>query len=106
MTRARLATLLGVQIAEEPHFLHYQAYGNTVPPRRPHETHAPSDEEVSVLFQQPFLPGTPRTLDRLTPVAHSVHLALRKSLFPDWIQRGDHSSAAVATTVYLDRTRL
>src|SRR4026207_1372622 len=60
LTRACLATLLGVQIAEEPHFLHYQAYGNTVPPRRPHETHVPSDKEVSVLFQQPFLPGTPR----------------------------------------------
>jgi len=56
------------------------AYGNTVPPRRPHETLFPSDEEVSILFQQPFIPGTPRTPDRLTPVAHSVHLALRKSL--------------------------
>ena len=55
LTRARLATLLGVHIAEEPHFLHYQAYGNTVPPHRPHETHFPSDEEVRVLFQQPCL---------------------------------------------------
>ena len=80
LTRARLATLLGVWIAEEPHYLHYQAYGNTVPPRRPHETHFPSDEEVSVLFQQPFLPGTPRTPDRLTPVAQTIYLALRKSL--------------------------
>ena len=60
--------------------MHYQAYGNTVPPRRPHETHFPSDEEVSVLFQQPFLPGPPRTPDRLTPVAHTIHLALRKRL--------------------------
>ena len=76
MIRARLATLLGVQIAEEPHFMHYQAYGNTVPPRRPHE----SNEEVSILFQQPFLPGTPRTPDMLTHMAHSIHLALRKSL--------------------------
>ena len=48
LTRARLATLLGVRIAEEPHYVHYQAYGNTY--RRPHETHFPSDEEVSVLF--------------------------------------------------------
>ena len=80
LTRARLATLLGVRIAEEPHFLHYQAYGNTVPPPRPHETHFPSDEEVSVLFQQPFLPRTPRIPDNLTPVAHTIHLALRKSL--------------------------
>ena len=55
LTRARLATLHGVQIAEEPHFLHYQAYGNTVPPHRPYETHFASDEEVRVLFQQPCL---------------------------------------------------
>jgi len=80
LTRARLATLLGVQIAEEPHFLNYQAYGNTVPPRHPHETHFPSDEEVSVLFQRPFLPGTARISDNLTPVAHTIHLTLRKSL--------------------------
>ena len=80
LTRARLATLLGVRIAEEPHYLHYQAYGNTVPPHRPHETPFPSDKEVSVLFQQPFLSGTPRTPDRLTPVAQTIHLALRKSL--------------------------
>src|SRR6185436_15431053 len=51
LTRARLATCLGVQISEEPHYLHYMAYGNTVPPHRPHETHFPSYEEVSVLFQ-------------------------------------------------------
>ena len=80
MTRSRLATLLGVRIAKEPHYLHYQAYGNTGPRRRPHETHFPSDEEVSVLFQQPFLLGTPRIQDNLTPVAHTIHFALRKSL--------------------------
>jgi len=51
LTRVRLATLLGVQIAEEPHFLHYQAYGNTVPPHRPYEIHFASDEEVGILFQ-------------------------------------------------------
>ena len=43
-------------------------------------THFSSDQEVSVLFQQPFLPGTPRTPDKLIPVAHTVHLALRRSL--------------------------
>ena len=80
LTRARLVTLLGVQIAEEPHYLHYQAYDNTVPPRRPHMTHFPSDKEVSVLFQQPFMPGTPRIPDNLTLVAHTIHLAFWKSL--------------------------
>ena len=80
MTRERLATYLGVRISEDAHFLHHLAYGNTVPPRRPHDTHFPSGEEVSVLFQQPFLSGTSRTPDRLTPMAHTVHLALRRSL--------------------------
>ena len=76
----RLATYLGVTLSAEPHFLHYMPYGDTEPPRRPHESHFPSDEDVSLLFQQPFPPGTPRTLERLTPVAHVIHLALRRSL--------------------------
>ena len=75
-----MARYLGVRISEEPRLLHHLAYGDTEPPRCPHDTHFPSDQQVSVLFQQPFLPGTPRTLDSLTPVAHTVHLALRRSL--------------------------
>ena len=52
LTRAHLATLLGVQIAEEPHYLHYMAYGNTVPPHRPHETLFPSDENADFLVRR------------------------------------------------------
>ena len=74
-----MARYLGVRISKEPRYLHQLAYGYTKPPRRPHGTHFPSDQQVSVLFQQPFLPGTPRTPERLTPVAHTVHLALRRS---------------------------
>jgi hypothetical protein len=37
----------------------------------------PSDDEISFLFLQPFLPGTPRTPDRLTREAYVVHYALR-----------------------------
>jgi hypothetical protein len=40
----------------------------------------PFDDEVSFLFQQPFLPGTPRTPDRLTREAYVVHYALRRSV--------------------------
>ena len=69
-----------MRISEEPRYLHHLAYGYTEPPPHPCDTHFSSDQEVSVLFQQPFLPGTPRTPDRLTPVAHTVHLALRRSL--------------------------
>jgi hypothetical protein len=40
----------------------------------------PSDEEISFLFQQPFLPCTPRTPDRLIREAYVVHYALRRSV--------------------------
>jgi hypothetical protein len=40
----------------------------------------PSDEEINFLFLQPFLPGTPRTPDRLTREAYVVHYALRSSV--------------------------
>jgi hypothetical protein len=38
----------------------------------------PSDEEIGFLFQQPFLPGTPRTPDHLIRKAYVVHYALRR----------------------------
>ena len=45
LTRAHLASLLGVQIAKEPHFLRYQAYGNIVPPHQTgRETHEDDEE--------------------------------------------------------------
>ena len=40
----------------------------------------PPDEEASILFIQPFLPGTLRIPDRLTLVAKTLHLALQWSL--------------------------
>jgi hypothetical protein len=40
----------------------------------------PFDDEVSFLFQQPFLLGTPRTPDHLTCEAYVVHYALRRSV--------------------------
>jgi hypothetical protein len=39
-----------------------------------------SDDEISFLFQQPFLPGTPRTPDRLIREAYVIHYALRRSV--------------------------
>jgi hypothetical protein len=39
-----------------------------------------SDEDVIVLFQPPFLPGTPRVPSRFTPVAYVLHFALKRSL--------------------------
>jgi hypothetical protein len=40
----------------------------------------PSDDEISFLFLQPFLPDTPRTPDRLTREAYVVHYVLRRSV--------------------------
>jgi hypothetical protein len=40
----------------------------------------PSDDEISFLFLQQFLPGTPRTPDHLTHEAYVVHYALRRSV--------------------------
>jgi hypothetical protein len=40
----------------------------------------PSDKEISFLFQQSFLPGTPRTPDRLIREAYVIHYALRRSV--------------------------
>ena len=64
----------------EPHSLHHLTYGDVEPPRRPHVPYPPPDEEASILFIQPFLPGTQRIPDRLTLVAKTLHLALQQSL--------------------------
>jgi hypothetical protein len=60
--------------------IHYLAYPDVEPPRRAHSPVLPSDEEISFLFQPPFLPGTPRTPDRLIREAYVVHYALRRSV--------------------------
>jgi hypothetical protein len=80
LDRGDIARLLGVTIPDEPSSLHFMSYGDAEPPRHAHDMDFPSDEDVSILFQQPFLLGTLRTLDRLTPVAYTINLALRRSL--------------------------
>ena len=75
-----MATLLGVPHTDEPQSLHHLTYGDVDPPRRPHQLYPPPDEEASKLFVQPFLPRTLRVPDRLTLLAKTVHLALRRSL--------------------------
>jgi hypothetical protein len=58
--------------------IHYLAYPDVEPPRRAHSPILPSDEEISFLFLQSFLPGTPKTPDRLIREAYVVHYALRR----------------------------
>ncbi|RLN30033.1 hypothetical protein C2845_PM05G06620 [Panicum miliaceum] len=78
--RVSLGRHLGLRLSPDPVSLHRLAYGDAEAPRHAHDSVFPPDEEVSVLFVQPLLSGTPRTLDRLTLVASTIHLALRRSL--------------------------
>jgi hypothetical protein len=77
LTREGIAELLQVDLHDDS--IHYLAYPNVEPPRRAHSPVLPSDEEISFLFQPPFLPGTPRTPDRLIREAYVVHYALKRS---------------------------
>jgi hypothetical protein len=78
LTREGIAELLGVDLHDDS--IHYLAYPDVEAPRRAHSPVLPSDGEISFLFLQPFLPGTPRTPDRLTREAYVVHYALRRSI--------------------------
>ena len=80
LNRQSLARYLGVTLSDEPYSLHFHNYGDADPPRRSKKPMFPSDEDVSFLFQQLFLPGTPRVPSRLTPVAYMIHFALKRSL--------------------------
>jgi hypothetical protein len=60
--------------------IHYLVYPDVEPPCRAHSPVLPSDEEISFLFQPPFLPGRPRTPDRLIREAYVIHYALRRSV--------------------------
>ena len=80
LNRQSLARYLGVTLPEEPYSLHFHTYDDVDPPCRSKEPMFPSDEDVSVLFEPPFLPGTPRVPSRLTPVAYMIHFALKRSL--------------------------
>jgi hypothetical protein len=59
LTREGIAKLLQVDLHDDS--IHYLAYPDVEPPRRAHPLVLPSDEKISFLFVQSFLPGTPRT---------------------------------------------
>jgi len=80
LNKQSLARYLGVTLPDEPYSLHFHTYGDAESPRRSKEMMFPSDEDISILFQQMFLPGTLRTLEWLTPVAKVIHFALKQSL--------------------------
>jgi hypothetical protein len=78
LTREGIAELLQVDLHYDS--IHYLAYPNVEPPRRDQSLVLPSDDEIIFLFQQSFLPDTPRTPDRLIHEAYVVHYALRRSV--------------------------
>jgi hypothetical protein len=78
LTREGITELLQVDLHDDS--IHYLAYHDVEPPRRAHSPILPSDEEISFLFQQPFLPGTSRTPDKFIREAYVVHYALRWSV--------------------------
>jgi hypothetical protein len=65
LTQEGIAKLFQVDLHDDS--IHYLAYPDVEPPRRAHSPILPTDEEISFLFQQPFLSGTPRTPNRLIP---------------------------------------
>jgi hypothetical protein len=78
LTREGIAELLQVDLHDD--LIHYLAYLDIEAPRRAHSPVLPSDDEINFLCLQPFLPGTPRTPDRLTHEAYVVHYALWRSV--------------------------
>jgi hypothetical protein len=77
-SREGIAELLGVDLHNES--IHYLAYPDVEAPRHAHSPVLPLDDEINFLFFQSFLPGTPRTMDRLTCEAYVVHYALLMSV--------------------------
>jgi hypothetical protein len=71
LTREGIAELLQVDLHDDS--IHHLAYPDVKPPCRAHSPILLSDEEISFLFLQPFLSGTPRTPDRLIREACVVH---------------------------------
>jgi hypothetical protein len=81
LTRAQLAEALGVDLVDVS--LHATVYGDADPPHRALVGGiAPTHEEISVLFCQPFHVSYQRAPDLLTDKAYVIHMALRKTLLP------------------------
>jgi hypothetical protein len=63
--------------------LHAAVYGDANPPRRALVGRiAPTHEEISILFHQPFLVSYQRAPDLLTDEVYAIHMALMKTLLP------------------------
>jgi hypothetical protein len=100
LTRAQLAEILGVDLVDVS--LHAVVYGDADPPRRALVGGiAPTHEEISILFRQPFPVSYQHAPDLLTDEAYAIHMALRKTLLPrSGYPRGLHRTSAVTSAAH------
>ena len=81
MMRETLAGILGVDLVDVS--LHERVHEDADPPRRAMIGGiAPSHEDISQCFRQPFPASYARVPSMLTVEAYTVHMALRRSLLP------------------------
>ena len=63
--------------------LHEIVYGDALPPRRSRAGGTfPIDQEIQLLFMEPFTDDSLHTPNRLCPEAYVLHMALRKTVLP------------------------
>jgi hypothetical protein len=84
LTREGIAELLQVDLHDD--YIHFLAYPDVETPRHAHSLVLPSDEEISFLFLQSFLPGTPRT-PVLTQNVHSTPITQQAEKLASHAQR-------------------
>ena len=69
-----------LRILESPIRLHEVCYGQTEPPRRPHNGLVPPTDLVRPYFTEPFGEGSSRTPRDLTPTAQILDAIMRRTL--------------------------
>jgi hypothetical protein len=70
-----------LRLPESPIRIHEICYGQTEPPRCPHDGLVPPRDLVSPYFTESFGEGSSRTHD-LTPIAWILEAVMRRTLLP------------------------
>ena len=69
-----------LRLKEQPVWLHEVCYGQTAPPRRPHDGMVPPTDLVHHCFIEPFGEGSSKTPSDLTPIARVLDAIMRRTL--------------------------
>ena len=69
-----------LRILESLICLHEVCYGQTEPPRRPHDRLVPPTDLVRLCFTKPFGEGSSKTPHDLTPIAWLLDAIMRRTL--------------------------